>query len=176
MKIAINLETDIQKLLEARSGDMLYLTGKILSARDAAHGRISELVAKGEDIPFSVKNKLIYYMGPTPTREGYPIGSCGPTSSYRMDEFLETVYKLGSIGSIGKGERSGYVADVIKKYKSPYLVTFGGASAYLAKRVVNSKLLAFPDLGAEAVYELEVDNFPVIVALDIYGNSVFSEV
>lgn len=174
MAIKINLETDINKLLQARSGDMLELTGSILSARDAAHSRIRELVERGGDIPFSVKNKLIYYMGPTPTREGYPIGSCGPTSSYRMDEFLEMVCKLGSIGSIGKGERSEYISDIVKKYKSPYLVTFGGASAYLAKRVKSSKLLAFPDLGAEAVFDLEVDNFPVIVALDIYGNSVFS--
>ncbi|HNZ26206.1 MAG TPA: FumA C-terminus/TtdB family hydratase beta subunit [Spirochaetota bacterium] len=174
MVIKINLETDFDKLLEARSGDMLELSGTILSARDAAHSRIRELVERGGGIPFSVKNKLIYYMGPTPAREGYPIGSCGPTSSYRMDEFLETVCKLGSIGSIGKGERSGYVADIVQKYRSPYLVTFGGASAYLAKRVKNSKILAFPDLGAEAVYELEADNFPVIVAMDIYGNSVFS--
>ena len=172
MNKEINLNEDVEAVRVAKVGETILLSGTIISARDAAHQRIEELFNSKTGIPVSLENMLIYYLGPTPTREGKIIGSCGPTSSYRMDNFIETTYKLGSIGSIGKGERSVFVTGLVKKYRAPYLVTFGGASAYLAGCVTRSKLIAFPDLGTEAIYQLELSRFPVIVAIDIYGNTI----
>ena len=174
-EIILNLETDIEKIRSAKAGQTLLLCGDILSARDAAHKRISELLEAGKPLPIDVKDKLIYYLGPTPTRPDQVIGSCGPTSSYRMDKFYEMMCRLGSLGSIGKGERAENVRQLVQQYRSPYFVTFGGAAAYLAKCVSDCKCVSFDDLGAEAIYCLTLNKFPVVCAYDIYGNSAFEK-
>lgn len=169
----LNLSYDIEAVRNAKAGQSLLLSGDILSARDAAHKRISEFVSQGESLPVEVCDKLIYYLGPSPTRPEQVIGSCGPTSSYRMDKFYEMMCRLGSLGSIGKGERAEHIRQLVQQYHSPYFVTFGGAAAYLAKCVTDCKCAAFADLGAEAIYRLTLDRFPVVCAYDIYGGSAF---
>ena len=173
LEINLNSNKDIEKLREAKIKTQILLTGKIFSARDKAHKRIYELVKSKNKIPIFFNNSIIYYMGPTPTRDGYPIGSCGPTSSYRMDDYLETTLKLGVIATIGKGERDNSTFKLIKKFRSPYLITIGGAGAYLASCIVSSKIILFDDLATEAVRELIVKKFPVIVGIDIWENSIF---
>ena len=170
----LDVVKDIDQIRGAKAGQTLLLCGDILSARDAAHKRISELLESGKPLPIDIKDKLIYYLGPTPTRPDQVIGSCGPTSSYRMDKFYEMMCRLGSLGSIGKGERSDDIRRLVQQYRSPYFVTFGGAAAYLAKCVSACSCAAFDDLGAEAVYRLTLDKFPVVCAYDIDGNSVFN--
>lgn len=174
-ELHLDLETSgtLEQLRNLKAGTALYLTGKILTGRDAAHKRIEDLLKEGKDPGIDLKNRILYYMGPTPKREGNPIGSCGPTSSYRMDPFLETTCKLGLAASIGKGERADSVTSIVTKYRAPYLITIGGAAAYLANCVKSSKIVLFEDLGAEAVLELEVDSFPLIVAIDSSGDSIF---
>ncbi len=175
MKINLNSLDDIKKLREAKVKTKIFLSGKIFTARDAAHKKISELVKSKIILPLSLKNSIIYYMGPTPERDSYPIGSCGPTSSYRMDRYLGTVLKLGVAATIGKGERQNKAIELIKKYNSPYLIAIGGAGAFLAKCIVSSKIVLFKELGTEAVRELIVKDFPVIVGIDIYGKSIFNK-
>ncbi|HOJ63887.1 MAG TPA: FumA C-terminus/TtdB family hydratase beta subunit [Spirochaetota bacterium] len=166
MDIKINIDKDFELLKKVKSGDLLYLSGELLVARDAAHKRIKEYIDNNKELPFDLKNKIIYYMGPTPAKPGLKIGSCGPTSSYRMDDFLEMTLKMGVVATIGKGERADFVTDLIKKYKSPYLSAFGGAGAYLAKCVIDASIIAFDDLQSEAVMKLIVKDFPVIVTID----------
>lgn len=173
MSIIIDLDKDIEKLRSLKSGSSLLLNGSIFTARDAAHKRIASMIANKESIPIDFKDKLIYYMGPTPARDGDPIGSCGPTSSYRMDDYIEMTMQLGIAGTIGKGTRAPFVTELIKRYKAPYFVTIGGAGAYLAKCVVSAKMMMFEELGAEAVTELVVKNFPVILGIDSDGNQSF---
>jgi fumarate hydratase subunit beta len=175
MELKINLETDSDKLRKAKVLTSILLSGKIYSARDAAHKKIKELLDAGVDLPISIKNSIIYYMGPTPKRPGYQIGSCGPTSSYRMDSFLEMTMKMGIAGTLGKGERADFIDDLIIKYKTPYLITIGGAGAYLAECVLSSKTVLFEELGPEAITEMVVKDMPVIVAIDIYGNKIFKK-
>ena len=153
----------------------LSISGRLLTARDSAHKKIKDYIDGKKDINLSFKDRLIYYMGPTPARQGYPIGSCGPTSSYRMDDYLELTLKLGAAGTIGKGDRRKEVMELIKKYKAPYLLTIGGAAAYLAECVISAETVLFNELGTEAVRELTVKNFPVIVGIDIYGNNIFDK-
>lgn len=169
MELKLNIDKDYELLRKVKKGDFIYLTGEIITARDAAHKRIREYKKNGKDLPFSLENKIIYYMGPTPARPGLKIGSCGPTSSYRMDKFLEMTLQMGVIATIGKGDRSDFVEKLIKKYKSPYLLTFGGAAAYLAKCVIDASIIAFEDLQSEAVMKLMVKDFPVIVDIDSYS-------
>lgn len=166
MELKINIDKDFELLKKVNKGDLLYLTGEIITARDAAHKRIEEYLKSNKELPFILKNKIIYYMGPTPTKPGLKIGSCGPTSSYRMDDFLEMTLQIGVVATIGKGERANFVENLIKKYKSPYLLAFGGAGAYLAKCVIDAKIIAFEDLGTEAIMRLIVKDFPVIVGID----------
>lgn len=173
MSFTVNIDNDIDYLRKSKSGISLLISGTIYSARDAAHKRIKEMLEKGMDLPIDLKNKVIYYMGPTPAKDGNPIGSCGPTSSYRMDDYLEMMLKLGVAGTIGKGTRADFVKDLAVKYKAPYLLTIGGAGAYLARCIVSSKIVAFEDLGAEAVTELVIKDFPVIVGIDFRGNQIF---
>ena len=173
-EIIIDLNNNPDQIRNAKAGQTILLCGDILSARDAAHKRISELLASGKPLPVDVRDKLIYYLGPTPTRPGEVIGSCGPTSSYRMDNFYEMMCRLGSLGSIGKGERADDIRSLVQQYRSPYFVTFGGAAAYLAKCVSACSCAAFDDLGAEAVYRLTLDKFPVVCAYDTDGGSVFN--
>lgn len=175
MKLNINDKNDINTLRNAKVGDTFYLNGIIYSARDAAHKRIKELVDNNEKLPISLEDKIIYYMGPTPKRPENPIGSCGPTSSYRMDKFLETSLDLGVIATIGKGERDKKVTELIKKHNAPYLITIGGAAAYIAGCIISAEIILFEDLGAEAIKKLELKDFPVIVAIDTTGKSIFEK-
>lgn len=156
-----------------KSGDIIYYTGIIYTARDAAHKRMAEMLKNGEEIPIDFNNSLIYYAGPTPTKPGMAVGSIGPTTSCRMDKFIEMMPKLGVSGMIGKGPRDKSVVDACKKYKMVYLIATGGAGALLSKCVVKAEEILFKDLGCESIKKLEVKDFPIIVAYDYYGNDIF---
>lgn len=158
-------------LLEA--GDYVYITGTIYTARDAAHKRMAESLKKGESLPFDVKNNIIYYMGPSPAREGKPIGSAGPTTASRMDKYTPTLLDLGLVGMIGKGKRSKEVIDAMIRNGAVYFAAVGGAGAILSQRIKTSQIIAYDDLGTEAIRKLEVENFPVIVVIDSKGNNLY---
>jgi len=156
-----------------RAGDRFLLAGVIYTARDRAHQRIGEIARSGGTLPFDMKGALIYYAGPSPAPPGRIAGSAGPTTSTRMDPFTETMLGLGVKGFIGKGRRSAAVRDLLEKHRAVYFGTYGGAGAYLGTRIVTAELVAFPDLGPEAVYRYEVREFPVIVANDIYNGDIY---
>ncbi len=158
-----------------RAGDELLLCGKFYTARDAAHKRFDKALKKNKPLPIDLKNNLIYYCGPTPASPGARIGSCGPTTSKRMDAFTPQLLKMGLAGTIGKGRRSANVIKAIKKYKAVYFVSVGGAGAYLSKRIKEAKIIAYSDLGTEAIYEFFVKDFPVTVAIDSKGRSIFKK-
>ena len=160
-KIYLPLTKDIIKTL--KQGEMVLLSGPVLTARDAAHKRLADALKSGRKIPVSLKGETIYYTGPTPKKRGKVIGSCGPTTSSRMDPFTILLLKRGLIGMIGKGERSKEVILAIKKYGAVYFITIGGAGAYLSEKVKSAKVIAYKDLGPEAIYRLEIQDFPVIV-------------
>jgi len=155
------------------AGDYVYITGKIYSARDAAHKRMIEALEQGEELPISLTDNVIYYLGPSPAREGKVIGSAGPTTSSRMDKYTPTLLDLGLKGMIGKGKRSVEVIDSIKKNKAVYFAAVGGAGALLSKKIKKSTVIAYDDLGTEAIRELEVEDFPVIVVIDVRGNNLY---
>lgn len=163
-------KTDIELL---KSGDYVYISGKIYTARDAAHKRLFETILKGEKIPFDLTNNIIYYLGPTPAREDRVIGSAGPTTSSRMDKYTPLLLDNGLSGMIGKGKRNKEVIDSIVKNKCVYFAAVGGAGALLSKKIKKSTVIAYDDLGTEAIRELEVENFPVIVVIDSYGNNLY---
>jgi len=156
-----------------RCGDPCLITGRIFTARDRAHDRIREMITKGEHPPVNLNGEILYYVGPTPAKEGMVIGAAGPTTSYRMDPFSEMVLGLGVKGMIGKGKRDRNTRGLLVKHKAVYFSSIGGAGAYLSKRIISSKVVAFDDLGPEAVFELYVKDFPVIVANDIYGEDIY---
>lgn len=158
---------------QLRAGDYVYLTGTIYTARDAAHQRMYEALLKGEQLPFSIEDNLIYYMGPSPAREGRPIGSAGPTTSSRMDKYTPKLLDLGMAGMIGKGKRSAQVLDAIVRNGAVYFAAVGGAGALLSKSITASEVIAYEDLGTEAVRKLEVRDFPVIVVIDSEGNNLY---
>ncbi len=158
-----------------KAGDKVYLSGTVYTARDAAHKRIIELIKSGEKTPFSIKNSTVYYAGPTPTPNGLPIGSCGPTTSGRMDSFSPTLLDLGQVCMIGKGPRNKAVIDAIIRNKSLYLCAIGGAGALAAKCIKSCEVIAFDDLGCESVKKLEFDNFPLIAAIDCFGKNLFEQ-
>ena len=155
-------------------GDEVYITGVIYTARDAAHKNLVESLKKSEVLPFDLKDQVVYYVGPTPAKPGQAIGSCGPTSSYRMDKFSPILMAEGLKVMIGKGERSTKLIKEIKKHQAVYLMTVGGIGALLSKTVKKSEVIAYPELGAEAIRRLEVENFPAIVAIDSKGNSLYT--
>jgi fumarate hydratase subunit beta len=155
------------------SGDYVYITGTIYTARDAAHKRMAEALASGEALPIDVKNNIIYYMGPSPAREGRPIGSAGPTTASRMDKYAPDLLDLGLTGMIGKGRRSDAVIDAIKRNGAVYFAAVGGAGAILSQRIKASEVIAYDDLGTEAIRKLEVEDFPVIVVIDSDGNNLY---
>lgn len=157
------------------AGDYVYLTGTIYSARDAAHKRMIETLAAGGELPLPIKNQTIYYLGPTPAREGQVIGSAGPTTSSRMDKYTPTLLELGMTGMIGKGRRSDAVVEAMKKNHAVYFAAVGGAGALLSKCITKAEVIAYEDLGAEAIYRLEVEDFPVIVVIDDKGNNLYGE-
>lgn len=156
-----------------RCGDKVYLTGTVYTSRDAAHKRIFEYIEKGISLPFPIENSVIYYAGPTPTPNNLPIGSCGPTTSSRMDFFAPTLYDMGLTATIGKGERDKAVIESIIKNKSLYLCAIGGAGALATKSIAKCEVIAFEDLGCESIKCLEFNNFPLIVGIDSCGNSIF---
>ena len=156
-----------------RAGDYVYLTGIIYTARDAAHKRMFEALERGERLPIDVKNNVIYYMGPSPARIGRPIGSAGPTTASRMDKYAPSLLDLGLKGMIGKGKRSQAVKDAINRNGGVYLAAVGGAGALLSRSILSSEVIAYDDLGTEAIRKLEVKNFPVIVVMDAAGNNLY---
>lgn len=156
-----------------RAGDYVYITGTIYTARDAAHKRMYEALGKGETLPLEIKNNMIYYMGPSPAREGRPIGSAGPTTASRMDKYAPTLLDMGLIGMIGKGKRSDAVREAIVRNGAVYFAAVGGAGALLSKSIKTSEVIAYDDLGTEAIRKLEVENFPVIVVIDSEGNNLY---
>jgi len=160
---------------QLKSGDKVMISGILYTARDAAHKRLANLIDHGKELPFDIKNQIIYYTGPSPAPPGMPIGSCGPTTSYRMDKYTPLLLSLGLKATIGKGNRSEEVLEAMKKYKAVYFVATGGAAALLAQSVKRMEVVAYEDLGAEAIRKLEVENFPAIVANDIYGNDLYKE-
>lgn len=164
-------DNDIKNLT---MGDEVLLNGEILVGRDQAHMRLCELAQKGEELPVDLKGEVIYYMGPAPTPEGKIIGACGPTTSSRMDKFAPTLMELGLKGMIGKGPRYGDVAESIVKNGAVYFYSFGGCGALYSQKVEKNSLVAFEDLGPEAIYRLTVKDFPVIVAIDSKGNNIYA--
>lgn len=158
---------------DLKTGDFVYISGTIYVARDAAHKRMQEMLEQGQELPFELRNNIIYYMGPSPARQGRPIGSAGPTTSGRMDKYAPTLLDLGLKGMIGKGKRSKEVKDAVIRNKAVYFAAIGGAGALLSKAIIKSETIAFEDLGAEAILKLEVENFPVIVVMDCEGNDLY---
>ncbi len=162
-----------EELAVLKAGDYVYITGTIYTARDAAHKRMQETLDKGEGLPIELENNLIYYMGPSPAREGRPIGSAGPTTASRMDKYAPQLMDLGLAGMIGKGKRSQEVMDAIVRNGAVYFAAVGGAGALLSKSITGSEVVAYDDLGTEAIRKLEVKDFPVIVVIDKDGNNLY---
>ena len=158
---------------ELTAGDYVYLSGEIYVARDAAHKRMMEVLDRGEALPIDIENATIYYMGPSPAREGRPIGSAGPTTASRMDKYAPTLLDLGQKAMIGKGKRTKEVLDAIVRNKAVYFAAVGGAGALLSKCIVESEVVCYDDLGAEAIRKLKVQDFPVIVVADCHGNNLY---
>lgn len=173
MDININtpLTEDITKKLHA--GDFVFITGTIYTARDAAHKRMFEAIKNGENLPVDMQNNIIYYMGPSPARKGRVIGSAGPTTASRMDKYAPQLLDMGLKGMIGKGKRSKEVIDAIKRNNAVYFASIGGAGALLSKSIKKSTVIAYDDLGTEAIRKLEVENFPAIVVIDCDGNNLY---
>jgi len=169
--IKVPFEKDIVKTL--KSGDYVHLTGTLYSARDAAHKRLYDSINNGEDIPMDLTNNIFYYLGPTPAREGQVIGSAGPTTSSRMDKYTPLLLNRGLVGMIGKGKRSKEVIDAIVANEAVYFAAVGGAGALLSKCIKKSEVIAYDDLGTEAIRKMEVEKFPVIVVIDSEGNNLY---
>lgn len=161
---------------DLRAGDYVYITGNMYVARDAAHKRMIEALENGEELPIDIKDATIYYMGPSPAREGRPIGSAGPTTATRMDKYAPILLDLGEKAMIGKGKRSKEVMDAIVRNKAVYFAAVGGAGALLSKCIVKSEVVCYEDLGAEAILKMEVKDFPVIVVVDREGNNLYETV
>ena len=159
-----------------KSGDFVYITGTIYTARDAAHKRLYETIIEGEKLPFELENNIIYYLGPSPAREGQIIGSAGPTTSSRMDKYTPLLLDKGLKGMIGKGKRSEEVIDSMNKNNAVYFAAIGGAGALLSKCIKKSEIIAYEDLGTEAVRKLEVEKFPVIVVIDNERNNMYQQI
>jgi len=177
MKDAIRIQTPLtdEVVEKLKAGDKVLINGVIYTGRDAAHKRLVELVNKGETLPFEISGQIIYYVGPTPPKPGYTIGSAGPTTSYRMDAFAPLLIAKGLKGMIGKGSRGKEVIEAMKKHKAVYFGATGGAGALLSKRIKKAEIVAYEDLGPEAVRRLEVEDFPAIVINDIRGHDLYEE-
>lgn len=163
---------DLEKL---RIGDRVLLSGIIYTARDAAHKRLEQLIRTDKPLPFELDGQVIYYVGPTPAKPGRPVGSAGPTTSYRMDPYAPGLIARGIKGMIGKGVRNREVRDAMQKYKAVYFAAIGGAGALISRSIVSAEVIAYPELGPEAIRRLEVKDFPVIVANDIHGGDLYEE-
>lgn len=169
----INVPLSDENAAALNAGDYVYLTGTIYTARDAAHKRMYEALEKGEQLPMNMKNNVLYYMGPSPARPGRVIGSAGPTTASRMDKYAPSLLDLGLKGMIGKGKRSQEVKDAVVRNGAVYFAAVGGAGALLSRSIISSKVIAYDDLGTEAIRKLEVKNFPVIVVMDSQGNDLY---
>ena len=169
-KIVAPLRTE--EIEDLKAGDFVYITGTVYCARDAAHKRMDEALQRGEELPIPLKDQIIYYMGPSPAREGRVIGSAGPTTAGRMDKYTPTLLNLGLKGMIGKGKRTPAVRDAMMKNGAVYFAAIGGAGALLSKCIKGSELVAYEDLGTEAIRKLTVEDFPAIVVMDAKGNSL----
>lgn len=169
----INVPLSKEDVASLRTGDYVYLTGTVYTARDAAHKRMDEALKNGEKLPFDVEGNVVYYMGPSPAREGRPIGSAGPTTAGRMDPYAPELLDLGLRGMIGKGRRTKEVSDAIVRNKAVYFAAVGGAGALLSQCIKSSEVIAYDDLGAEAIRKLHVENFPVIVVIDSEGTNLY---
>jgi fumarate hydratase subunit beta len=173
IKITTPFNDNITQLL--KSGDRVLISGRVYTARDAAHKRMIEALDQGQELPINIKDQVLYYVGPTPAKPGQVIGSAGPTTSGRVDKYTPTLLDLGLKGMIGKGYRSQEVIDSIKKNKAVYFAAVGGAGALIAKCIKNVEVIAFEDLGTEAIHELEIEDFPAIVINDTHGNDWYKE-
>ena len=169
----INVPMNRETAISLHAGDYVYISGTIYTARDAAHKRMYEALERGEKLPLDMEDNVIYYMGPSPARTGRPIGSAGPTTASRMDKYAPKLLDLGLVGMIGKGKRSKEVADAIVRNGAVYFAAVGGAGALLSKSIIRSEVIAYEDLGTEAIRRLEVENFPVIVVIDSEGQNLY---
>lgn len=174
----MKLETPLNKkdILNLNAGQDVFLSGIVYTARDQAHKRLVDLINQGENLPFNIDNQIIYYCGPSGTPKNRIIGSCGPTTSSRMDRFVRPLLDKGLTAMIGKGGRSREVREAIKEHKAVYFLAPSGCGALLSRRVISNKLICFKDLGPEAVFELEVKDFPLIVGIDQQGKSVYDDI
>ena len=173
MDIRITAPLTRGKAKALRSGDSCLISGVIYTARDAAHKRLCELVAQGKELPLEIKDAIIYFVGPTPARPGEAIGSAGPTTSYRMDAYSPALIALGQTGMIGKGKRSPEVVAAMKEHGAVYFGAIGGCGALLSRCIKKAEVIAYEDLGAEAIHRLEVEDFPVVVVIDSQGNNLY---
>lgn len=173
MEKHINLPLTKEEAATLKAGDYVYLTGALYTARDAAHKRMYEAIEAGEDLPFEVDGSVIYYMGPTPAREGHVIGSAGPTTASRMDKYTPKLLDMGLVGMVGKGKRSQAVKDSMVKNGAVYFAAIGGAGALLSKSITASAVIAYDDLGTEAIRRMEVRDFPVVVVIDSNGTDLY---
>ncbi|MBI9009840.1 MAG: Fe-S-containing hydro-lyase [Tenericutes bacterium] len=173
MELLLKTPINDSDRIALKVGDEVLITGTIYTARDAAHQNLVDSLAKSEILPFDLQGQIVYYVGPTPAKPNQAIGSCGPTSSYRMDKFSPILMAEGLKVMIGKGERSIELIEEVKKHQAVYLIAIGGIGALLSKTVKKAEVIAYPELGSEAIRKLEVINFPAIVAIDSRGNSIF---
>ena len=173
MAIKITAPLSREEARKLKSGDSVLISGVIYTARDAAHKRLCELADKGQELPLDIKDSIIYYVGPTPAKEGQAIGSAGPTTSYRMDAYSPTLIRLGETGMIGKGKRGPEVIAAMKEHGAVYFGAIGGCGALLSQCIKKAEVIAYDDLGAEAIRRLEVENFPVVVIIDSEGNNLY---
>lgn len=175
MEKRITTPLTLDKVKDLKSGDTVLINGTIYTSRDAGHKRLVDLLDKGESLPFDPKDQIIYYVGPTPTKPGQTFGSAGPTSSYRMDPYAPRLLEVGLRGMIGKGLRNEAVIESIKKNGGVYFAAIGGAAALIGKSVKKAEIIAYEDLGAEALRKLEVEDLPVIVVIDSEGNNLYEQ-
>ena len=173
MAIAVTAPLSREQARNLKAGDSCLISGVIYTARDAAHKRLCELAAAGKELPLDMKDCVIYFVGPTPAREGQPIGSAGPTTSYRMDAYSPTLIAMGQTGMIGKGKRGPEVIAAMKEHGAVYFGAIGGCGALLSKCIKKAEIVAYEDLGAEAIRRLEVEDFPAIVIIDSEGNNLY---
>ena len=175
MEKRITAPLTLETVKDLKAGDSVLISGVIYTARDAAHKRLCELADKGQELPLDIKDSIIYYVGPTPAKEGQAIGSAGPTTSYRMDAYSPTLIKLGETGMIGKGKRGPEVIAAMKEHGAVYFGAIGGCGALLSKCIKKAEVIAYDDLGAEAIRRLEVEDFPVVVVIDSEGNNLYEK-
>lgn len=173
--VELNTPLEDEALKDLEIGDKVLLSGTVYTGRDAAHGRLLDLIEKGEELPIDIEGQVIYYVGPAPAKPGKPIGSAGPTTSYRMDPFTPTLLDMGLKATIGKGPRSQEVVKSMKDNNGVYLAAIGGAAALIANSIKKAEVVAYEDLGTEAIRKLEVEKFPTIVANDTEGNDLYDE-